>query len=82
MLTSSTDLAATIDSVIRSRKTTRAFRTDQVLRAQLHEILETARAAPSTFNTQPWRVHVLTGMKKQALWHLFFYLNMCHTSHS
>ena len=67
MLTNSTDLAATIDSVIRSRKTTRAFRPDQVPRAKLHEILETARAAPSTFNTQPWRVHVLTGRKKQAL---------------
>ena len=67
MLTSSTDLAATIDSVIRSRKTTRAFRPDQVPRAQLLEILETARTSPSTFNTQPWRVHVLVGRRKQAL---------------
>lgn len=67
MLTSSTDLAGRIDSVIRSRKTTRAFRPDQVPRAQLVEILETARTSPSTFNTQPWRAHVLVGRRKQAL---------------
>lgn len=30
------------------------------------EILEIARTAPSTFNTQPWRVHVLMGEAKQA----------------
>ena len=67
MLPNSTDLAATIDSVIRSRKTIRAFLPDQVPRSQLLEILETARTAPSTFNTQPWRVHVLLGRAKQAL---------------
>jgi len=58
---------AAIDTVIRSRKTVRAFRPDPVPRAQLVEILEAARAAPSTFNTQPWRVHVLAGGAKRAL---------------
>ena len=66
MLIKSPDPVA-IDRVIRLRKTTRAFRPDEVSRSQLDEILETARAAPSTFNTQPWRVHVLKGRAKQAL---------------
>ena len=58
---------AAIDSVIRSRQTTKPFRPDEVPRVQLIEILETARTAPSTFNTQPWRRHVLVGKAKQAL---------------
>jgi nitroreductase len=56
-----------MDAVIRSRKTVRAFRPDPVPRAVLMEILETARTAPSTFNTQPWRVHVLANEARHAL---------------
>ena len=67
MLTNSSSLAADMDALIRSRRTTRAFLPDEVPQAQLVEILETARAAPSTFNTQPWRTHVLTGKAKHAL---------------
>jgi len=59
--------AAMIDSVIRSRRTVRAFRPDPVPRPHLVEILEMARMAPSTFNTQPWRVHLLAGKAKRAL---------------
>jgi nitroreductase len=58
---------AILDDVIRSRSSVRAFRPDPVPRAQLVEILETARAAPSNFNSQPWRVYVLTGKAKSAL---------------
>jgi nitroreductase len=61
------DAAAMVDAVIRSRKTVRAFRLDPVPRAQLMEIIEVARMAPSNFNTQPWRVHVLSGNAKRAL---------------
>lgn len=63
----SSELALTIDSLIRSRTTTRAFRSDSVPRAQLIEILDVARMAPSTFNTQPWRVQVLMGEEKNSL---------------
>ena len=66
MLLSSQDPVA-IDNVIRARRTTRAFRPDEVSRAQVREILELGRTAPSTFNTQPWRVHVLAGTAKKAL---------------
>jgi nitroreductase len=58
---------ATLDVVIRSRKSVRAFRPDPVPRHLLTEILETARAAPSNFNSQPWRVYLLTGAAKRAL---------------
>jgi nitroreductase len=59
--------AATLDAVIRSRKSVRAFRPDPVPKDQLVEILEIARAAPSNFNSQPGRVYVLTGEAKLAL---------------
>src|SRR4029077_20028564 len=61
------DAAAILDAVIRSRSCVRAFRPDPVPRPQLIEILETARAAPSNFNSQPWRVYLLTGEAKRAL---------------
>ena len=67
MHTEMPDTAAVVDRVIRSRKTVRAFRPDPVPRAQLVEILEVAHMAPSNFNTQPWRVHVLVGEARRAL---------------
>ncbi len=59
MHTETRDAAAVVDGVIRSRTTVRALRPDPVPKAQLVEIIEVARMAPSNFNTQPWRVHVL-----------------------
>ncbi len=56
-----------IDAAIRARRTVRAFRPAPVPRTEIAEILETARTAPSTFNTQPWRVRVLAGAAKRAL---------------
>jgi nitroreductase len=61
------DAVAMLDAVIRSRSCVRAFLPDPVPRHQLIEILETARAAPSNFNSQPWRVYLLTGEAKHAL---------------
>ena len=59
--------AAILDAAIRSRKAVRAFRPEPVPRQHLVEILEAARAAPSNYNSQPWRVYVLTGEAKRAL---------------
>ena len=62
------EVTAAVDAVIRSRKTVRAFRPEQVPRgSQLVEVLEMARTAPSTFNTQPRRILVLVGRAKQKL---------------
>lgn len=63
----SADTASFLDHVIRSRKSVRAFRPDPVPKRLLSEILETARAAPSNFNSQPWRVYVLAYEAKHAL---------------
>ena len=56
-----------LDTVIRSRKSVRAFRSDPVPKRLLMEVVEAARAAPSNFNSQPWRVYLLTGKAKDAL---------------
>ncbi len=67
MHSESVDTAALLDTVIGSRKSVRAFRLDPVPKQHLVEILDAARAAPSNFNSQPWRVYVLTGEAKRAL---------------
>jgi len=46
---------------IRSRKSIRGFKPDPVPREVLEQILDLARRAPSTMNTQPWEFVVLTG---------------------
>ncbi|GAC1531050.1 MAG: nitroreductase [Ramlibacter sp.] len=66
MVRNCADLASLVDTVIRSRRTIRAFRADEVQQSVVREMLDIARAAPSTFNTQPWQVHVLTGKAKSA----------------
>lgn len=64
---SNMEAAHVLDAVIQSRKSVRAFRADPVPKRLLMEVVETARAAPSNFNSQPWRVYLLTGKAKDAL---------------
>ncbi len=52
---------------IRDRASTRAFLDQPVSRETIEQVLETARWAPSGVNTQPWQVHVVTGVKKQQI---------------
>lgn len=47
--------------LIRSRKSIRGYRKDPVPRKIIDEIIEVAKWAPSSMNTQPWYVHVVTG---------------------
>lgn len=54
-----------IDEVIRSRRTVRAFLPAPVPHCVLAEIVELAACAPSTSNTRPWRLHVLTGAARR-----------------
>jgi nitroreductase len=61
------DLAACIDTLLRSRRSVRAYRPDPVSREQVLAILEAACSAPSNSNTQPWHVHVLAGAPKREL---------------
>jgi nitroreductase len=58
---------AAVDAAIASRRSIRAFLPTPVPREAIEEILAVATRAPSGTNTQPWRVHVLTGAAKARL---------------
>ncbi len=58
---------AAVDNAITSRRSLRAFLPTPVSRADIEAILAIAARAPSGTNTQPWKVHVVTGAAKDAL---------------
>jgi nitroreductase len=60
-------LRQAVDHAIRSRRSVRAFLPTPVPRETVEEILDVARHAPSGTNTQPWKVHVVTGAAKERL---------------
>lgn len=49
------------ETLVRTRRSVRGYKNDPVPRAVIEEIIEVAKRAPSSMNTQPWHVHVLTG---------------------
>src|SRR5579872_5736389 len=49
------------ETLVQTRKSVRGFKKQPVSRATVEEILEVAKRAPSSMNTQPWHVHVLSG---------------------
>lgn len=65
MITSSQQQA--VDAAITSRRSIRAFLPTPVAREDIEAILEVAARAPSGTNTQPWKVHVLTGAARERL---------------
>lgn len=58
---------AAVDAAITSRRSIRAFLPTPVPRETVEAILQVAARAPSGTNTQPWKVHVLTGDAKRRL---------------
>ena len=56
-----TSAAVTVRDALLSRHSCRSFTARPVEREILHELLDTARFAPSGGNLQPWMVHVLSG---------------------
>jgi nitroreductase len=64
---SAEQLQAAVDFAITSRRSVRAFLPTPVPREALEAILAVASRAPSGTNTQPWKVHVLTGEPKARL---------------
>ena len=56
-----------VDAAITSRRSIRAFLPTAVPEATIREILDVSSRAPSGTNTQPWKVHVLTGAARQRL---------------
>jgi nitroreductase len=60
-------VTAAVDAAITSRRSIRAFLPTPVPRETIEQILAVASRAPSGTNTQPWRVHVLTGEARRRL---------------
>ena len=58
---------AAVDAAITSRRSVRGFLATPVSDTTIREILEVAARAPSGTNTQPWKVHVLTGAARERL---------------
>jgi nitroreductase len=56
-----------VDDAITSRRSMRAYLPTPVPRETIEDILQVASRAPSGTNTQPWKVHVLTGASLEAL---------------
>ena len=65
----STSEQKTVDEVIASRRSIRAFLPTPVAQEDIEAILAVASRAPSGSNTQPWKVYVLTGEIRQRLSH-------------
>ncbi|MQA40093.1 nitroreductase [Rugamonas aquatica] len=63
---SSSDQQA-VDAAITGRRSIRAFLPQPVAREDVAQILQVAARAPSGTNTQPWKVYVLDGERKQQL---------------
>ena len=61
------ETTAAVDAAITSRRSIRAFLPTPVPRETVEAMLTVAARAPSGTNTQPWRVHVLTGPSKAEL---------------
>jgi nitroreductase len=56
-----------VDEAITSRRSIRAFLPTPVARDDIEAILQVAARAPSGTNTQPWKVYVLTGERRERL---------------
>ncbi|MCF3593830.1 nitroreductase [Rhodobacteraceae bacterium LMO-12] len=50
-----------LDQAMRGRRSIRGFTADPVPRELLEEIIALANRAPSSMNTQPWHLHIVTG---------------------
>ncbi len=60
-------LPAYAETLIRGRRAIRAFRSDPVPEETLHSVFALAGSAPSSSNTQPWEVEVVSGEARNRL---------------
>ncbi len=49
------------EALVRTRRSIRGYKDQPVPRKVIEEIIDVAKGAPSSMNSQPWHVHVLTG---------------------
>lgn len=55
------------EALVQSRRSVRGFKQQPVPRAVVEAIIDSAKRAPSSMNTQPWHVHLLTGSPLEEL---------------
>ena len=53
--------AKALDILVNERRNVRGYKKEPVSRKLISEIIEVAKGAPSSMNTQPWFFHVVTG---------------------
>lgn len=63
----SADRSAIVDQVMIERRAKRGFLKDPVSLDTVRDILDAARFAPSSSNTQPWKCYVLTGESRDRI---------------
>src|SRR5690348_17083954 len=56
-----------VDDALKTRISTRAFKSDPLPEALVREILDVARYAPSGGNLQPWKVIAVAGAERDAV---------------
>jgi nitroreductase len=49
------------ETLVRERRSIRGYKTDPVPKKVIQEVIDLAKGAPSSMNTQPWHFHVVTG---------------------
>ena len=49
------------ETIVQERRSIRGYKPDPVPKQVIDEIIEIAKRAPSSMNTQPWHFHVITG---------------------
>ena len=49
------------ETLVSERRSIRGYKPDPVPKEVIHEIIEIAKGAPSSMNTQPWFFHVVSG---------------------
>jgi len=49
------------EELVQTRRSVRGFKQQPVPRAVIEAVIDTAKRAPSSMNTQPWPIHVLSG---------------------
>ncbi|MCC3304301.1 nitroreductase [Sneathiella sp. HT1-7] len=49
------------DTIVRGRRSIRGYKPDPIPKDVLKEIIDIAARAPSSMNTQPWHLHVISG---------------------
>ena len=58
-----------LEKVMNERKSIRGFTDQPVSKALLEDVIALANRAPSSMNTQPWHLHVLTGKPLEVVRH-------------